>query len=137
MSVSRKMFSKLRTRLRYYKLLRCIEDVKIYDGRGKGIDVYVCEECGKNALTRYADKGVTPFVIRCRNCGGDSLHRKTFSEHAGQDFALSRGLTIWEWVRPPLKDLWNKNSGYVDYVLKGGLVLKRDECKLKNSNPET
>ena len=31
-----------------------------YDGRGKGIDVYVCNKCGHKFYSVYRDRGVTP-----------------------------------------------------------------------------
>lgn len=120
------MFRKLKIRLRYYRLLRDIEDMRIYDGRGNGVDVYVCKKCGKIMLTRYADKGVTPFVMRCWNCGGDSVHEATVSEYDGQKLSQTYVQPIQEWVRPPLDTLWNEDVGTIEHVLNGGLVLERD-----------
>ena len=52
----------------YKELINNIESIPMYDGRNKGIDVYVCNKCGHKFYTKYKDKGVTPFVIKCRNC---------------------------------------------------------------------
>ena len=40
-----------------------------YDGRGKGIDVYVCNKCGHKFYSVYRDRGVTPFTMACEGCG--------------------------------------------------------------------
>lgn len=119
------LFKKLSIRLRYYKLLRRIPDMGIYDGRGRGIDVYICEKCGEIILTRYADKGVTPFVMRCRCCGGDAIHKTTVSDLEGNILARN-GIAIQNWVRPPLDALWEENNGFIEHVLNGGLVLESE-----------
>ena len=52
----------------------------VYDGRGKGVDVYICQKCGAHILTRYKDIGVTPFIMNCKNCGtGYADHVQTIS----------------------------------------------------------
>lgn len=52
---------------KFNRLLLSVDSMKIYDGRGKGVDQYQCEKCGAILYTRYGDKGVTPFTMRCRN----------------------------------------------------------------------
>lgn len=59
---------------RYEKLVSTIEKSDIYDGRWT-YDLYKCESCGKEMVTTYADKGVTPFMIGCQ-CGGMMSHCK-------------------------------------------------------------
>lgn len=114
---------------KYNAMLANIEAARIYDGRNKGVDVYICKECGKTMYTRYKDKGVTPFTTACRKqgCKGIMVHENTTSEREVQ----YNGKTVHNWVRPTLKWLdrqrKNGNMGVVEHVLDGGLVLAEDE----------
>jgi hypothetical protein len=103
------------------KLVAEIESMSGYDGRGKGVDVYVCEKCGKQFYTRYKDKGVTPFTIRCRRevCNATMVHRTTISESQ----AKNEGLVVHNWVRPTFEQLLKLSEGAQEHVLDGGLML--------------
>ena len=109
---------------RYHELVSNIEQARMYDGCGKGIDVYVCEKCGKQFLTQYKNKGVTPFSIRCRRdaCNASMIHRFTVSEEQ----AKNEGLVVHNWVRPTIEQLQNLNDGAIEHVLNGGLVLEEE-----------
>lgn len=93
------LLDKLKIRRQYKKLMAEVEQMRMFDGRGKGVDVYVCERCTGKVLTRYKDKGVTPYVMRCPYCEN--------------------------WVRPPLWWLL-KHKEAVEHVLNGGLVLEKE-----------
>lgn len=112
----------------YDELVAEIESARMFDGRGSGIDVYVCEKCGKQLLTRYKDKGVTPFTIKCRRdaCNATMIHRDTISEEQ----AKNEGLVVHNWVRPTFEQLQNLNDGAIEHVLNGGLMLE-DELEQK------
>ena len=58
----------------YDKMIADIESARMFDGRGRGVDVYTCEECGEHFYTQYKDKGVTPFSLRSRNKAVIALH---------------------------------------------------------------
>ena len=120
------MFKKLKIRRQYKQLVAKVEEMKVFDGRGKGVDVYVCEKCGRRTLTRYKDKGVTPFVMQCSHCDGYAQHVETISEDTALLLCIAEGNTVQNWVRPPLKWLLKQNPGIVDHVLNGGLVLERE-----------
>lgn len=120
------MFKKLKIRRQYKQLVAKVEEMKVFDGRGKGVDVYVCEKCGRRTLTRYKDKGVTPFVMRCRYCDGYAQHVETISEDTALLLCIAEGNTVQNWVRPPLKWLLKQNQGTIDHVLQGGLVLEKE-----------
>lgn len=111
------------------KLVSGIETAKMFDGRNKGVDVYVCEKCGKQFYTRYKDKGVTPFTIRCRReaCGATMTHRLTISE----DQARNCRLSVHNWVRPTFEQFQTLNEGAQEHVLNGGLMLE-DELEQKS-----
>ena len=115
----------------YDKLVAEIEGANMYDGRGRGVDVYVCEKCGKQFYTRYKDKGVTPFTIKCRweDCKGAMIHRATI--HEAQ--AVNDGLVVHNWVRPTFGQLLKLNEGAQEHVLNGGLMLE-DECDNEDEN---
>ena len=111
---------------KYNAMLANIEAARIYDGRNKGVDVYICKECGETMYTRYKDKGVTPFTTTCRKqgCNGIMVHENTTSEREVQ----YNGKTVHNWVRPTLewceKQRKKGNMGVIEHVLDGGLVLE-------------
>lgn len=118
----------------YDELVSGIETAKMFDGRNNGVDVYVCEKCGKQFYTRYKDKGVTPFTIRCRReaCGATMIHRGTISEEQARNCRLS----VHNWVRPTFDQLVKLNKGAQEHVLNGGLMLEdelgsEDESMIK------
>lgn len=119
------IFDKLKIRYQYKKLVDGIEELKMYDGRDKGLDVYICEKCGEKVLTRYIDKGVTPFVMRCSHCNGYAQHVDTISERYARVLNIVEGVKILNWVRPPLWWLL-KHKEAVEHVLNGGLVLETE-----------
>lgn len=107
---------------KYKKLVREIEKMKMYDGRGT-IDEYICDKCGNSTYTTYRDKGVTPFVMRCNKCGGDSVHRNTFPSITFD--SISTIVEIKEWYRPSLEETLKMKEGMIDHILNGGLVLSK------------
>ena len=109
----------------YKKLVTSIEELKIYDGRGKGLDIYLCSVCHKRILTRYKDKGVTPFIMQCPYCDGWAQHVNTTSEREARILDTVEGAEIINWVRPPLQWLL-KHKEAVEHVLNGGLVLETE-----------
>ena len=115
---------------RYDELVSCIETAKMFDGRNKGVDVYVCEKCGKKFYTRYKDKGVTPFTIKCRHCEhGTMTHDQTISEQVANVMAFE----VHNWVRPTFEQLQKLSDGAQEYVLNGGLMLE-DELDSKDES---
>lgn len=105
----------------YDELVSGIETAEMFDGRNKGVDIYQCKECGFQFYTRYKDKGVTPFTVRCRNCNhGTAFHVKTISEQ----MASFLGVKVHNWVRPTFGQLLKLNEGAQKHVLNGGLMLE-------------
>lgn len=105
----------------YDKLVAEIESARMFDGRNKGVDVYVCKKCGKQFYTRYKDKGVTPFTIKCRHCEhGTMMHDHTVSEQIANFMAFE----VHNWVRPTYEQLLKLNEGAQEHVLNGGLMLE-------------
>ena len=109
---------------KYDQLVAGIESAKMFDGRNSGVDIYVCEKCGKQFCTRYKDKGVTPFTIKCRRveCGATMIHRGTISEQEAEH----NRLVVHNWVRPTFEQLLTLNAGTQEHVLKGGLILEEE-----------
>lgn len=113
----------------YDKLAAEIESAHMFDGRNKGVDVYVCKKCGKRFYTRYKDKGVTPFTIKCRHCEhGTMMHDQTISEQVANVMAFE----VHNWVRPTFGQLLKLNEGAQEHVLNGGLMLE-DELEKDKS----
>jgi hypothetical protein len=109
---------------KFDKLVDGIESARMFDCRNKGVDIYVCEKCGTQFCTRYKDKGVTPFTLKCRRieCGATMVHRGTISEREAE---INR-LVVHNWVRPTFEQLLTLNAGTQEHVLKGGLILEEE-----------
>lgn len=105
---------------RYEKLVSEVENMRIYDGRGT-VDEYICNRCGDSTFTTYRDKGVTPFVMRCRKCGGDAVHRNTNPK--GSVEHIRTLVKVHDWYRPSLDDVLKMEEGMIDHILNGGLIL--------------
>lgn len=113
--------NKEKLKQQFDELVSVIKPSKMFDGRGKGVDVYVCEKCGKRFYTRYKDKGVTPFTIKCRYCEhGTMMHDQTISEQVANVMAFD----VHNWVRPTFGQLLKLNEGAQEHVLNGGLMLE-------------
>lgn len=110
-----------RLKERYDNLLSRWGDV-LYDGRNKGVDIYICETCKAATFTRYKDKGVTPYIIHCRHCGGMMKHEQTISERS-----FPKEISIVKnWVRPTFEQMMTMDKATIEHVLRGGLVLEDD-----------
>ena len=113
---------------RKYKSMLLLNANEGYDGRGKGVDVYTCDKCGKQIFTRYKDKGVTPFTIACREkgCCGTMMHKTTIHESE----ATERNATVINWVRPSLewvnKQRKKGRDGLVEHIHHGGLMMENE-----------
>lgn len=103
----------------YKALLERAEDMEVYDGRGKGVDVYECDGCGEVMFTRYADKGVTPYCMPCK-CRGTMSHKSTVQ------VVPCRDAKVCNWVRPIYDDFVKLSPGMQDHVMNGGLVLEEE-----------
>lgn len=107
----------------YDRLVAEIESAKMFDGRNNGVDIYQCEDCGYQFFTRYKDKGVTPFTVRCRNCEhGTAVHEKTITEQ----MASMLGVVVHNWVRPTFEQLLKLDEGAQEHILNGGLMLEEE-----------
>lgn len=122
--------NKEKLKQQYDELVSGIETAKMFDGRNKGVDIYQCKECGFQFYTRYKDKGVTPFTVRCRNCDhGTAVHDKTITEQ----MASVLGIKVHNWVRPTFGQFLKLNEGAQEHVLNGGLMLE-DELDNEDEN---
>lgn len=111
---------KQQIRSKYNKLVSEIESRKIYDGRNT-VDRYTCEVCGNMIHTTYKDKGVTPFTIRCKKCGGTMYHNKTFDKKTVPEFVV-----VLDWYRPTLEQTLQMPDGLIDHILNEGLILNEN-----------
>jgi len=119
---------------RYTKIASTIEDAKIYDGRGV-YDLYECKKCGHHKITLYEDKGVTPFMIKCK-CDDFMQHAKSYKN-------VPDYIRVEKWRRPTLEQTMLLSDGLIEHVLNGGLVLdteihlallsEKRQLKIKNN----
>lgn len=111
------------SKVAYEGMANSIEAAQMYDGRGKGVDVYVCDDCGAVYYTRYKDKGVTPFTMRCMKCKkGTMVHKNTIRIYAH----IIPEEKIHNWVRPSFEQFMKLNEGAKQHVLQGGLMLDEE-----------
>lgn len=103
--------------VRYIKLLLRVDRMKIYDGRGQGVDIYKCEQCGAIIYTKYRDKGVTPAGIGCTECIGRMHHTYTIPE-----YRVPAAHRVFEWYRPSFREMMTLSPCAVEHVLNGGLI---------------
>lgn len=123
-------------RKEYEQFCKDAENMHVYDGRGT-YDLYECQKstcdskgiltiekgCDNLMITTYRDKGVTPFSIRCPECGEELHHTKTLSEAQMTD---AMRLFVEQWVRPSYEHYKHLPKVTREYVERGGLVLKKD-----------
>ena len=116
------MMTDLELKQKYDKILAEIESEEIYDGRGKGVDVYACKECENLLYTRYKDKGVKPFIICCRkdSCNGIMFKLVTITEECAE----REGFIVHNWVRPTFEQLLQLSECAQKHVLNGGVMLE-------------
>ena len=110
-----------------------------YDGRGT-YDLYECEShhdprmypgipqsvidsmpkgCGHKIITTYADKGVTPFTMKCPKCGARMTHTETYK-------SVPDGIKVLRWVRPSYEQYCNLSQYAREHVENCGLILEDD-----------
>lgn len=117
---------KAKIKKQYDELISKVESMRIYDGRNKGVDVYVCNNCEKVMLTRYKEKGVTPFCLQCEYCiDGTMTHKTTISEKEARMFCEVNEIEVKNWIRPTFEQFLKLDKGTQEHVLKGGLILER------------
>ena len=91
------------------------------------LNIYTCRDkdmgsrgggCGHAMITIDRDWGVTPFLTKCRKCGGVAQSQGYRGTQPGM-------IPTHEWHRPDSLD--GLDVGSIDHVLKGGLVLREIE----------
>ena len=108
---------------KYDKLVSEIEQLRMYDGRGE-YNGYTCEKCGFVTVTLYVDKGVTPFIIKCPKCGGQSTHNIT--TYNPPPYVPEKYSKVKKWVRPTIEQLLKMEHSTIEHVLMGGLVFEEE-----------
>lgn len=98
---------------------------KVFDGRGKGVDIYICNVCHCETHTRYVDIGVTPFTIPCANkgCKGIMQHDHTLTE---EQYTARYGdeLETMEWYRPTYRGYTKQSDFTKQHIENGGLIMR-------------
>ena len=91
------------TKTQYEKFCKEAENMNIYDGRNT-FDLYECKKCTHKLVTTYAVKGVTPFIIRCSECGMTMTHTRTFG-------SVPDYVPVVKWVRPTYEQYKKLSAG--------------------------
>lgn len=84
-------------------------------------NIYDCQICGGETVTRHAVPGTTPAMIRCRataGCCGEAWSRFYRVEPEVEQRAE------WEWFRPEGEEYWKLSAPMRDHVDRGGLDLR-------------
>ena len=82
-------------------------------------NAYECESCGSYIVTIDRDPGVTPFMVKCENCG--AMAKSKF--YRVQEYLSP----THEWYRPD--SLAGIGTGYYDHLERGGLILRAIDGK--------
>lgn len=106
------------TKTQYEKFCKEAENMDIYDGRNT-FELYECEKCTHKLVTTYAVKGVTPFTIRCSECGMTMTHTRTFG-------SVPDYVPVVKWVRPTYEQYKKLSAGVQEHIENGGLMLKKE-----------
>lgn len=114
------MISQREVERKYAKLIQDVATLDYYKvDLTNRINCYSCP-CGYITKTIDKDAGVTPMMITCRCCGGQSM--SSFYKDLKPDHKPDI-----EWFRPTLKDclkLRNKPA-ILDHILQGGLDYRK------------
>lgn len=100
----------------YTKLCEESEKMNIYDGRGD-YHLYECEKCGHHLITAFAEKGVTPFVIKCPECNETMMHTKTYG-------SVAPDTKVLKWIRPTYNQYIKLSTFTRQHIEQGGLILE-------------
>lgn len=78
------------------------------------LNAYQCETCLHYAITIDREPGVTPFIVRCRRCGGEA---KSAFYRVPPTYQPT-----YEWIRPETVE--GLDSGTIEHIRSGGLILR-------------
>lgn len=110
------------TKEQYDEMCREFVSARMYDGRGE-FHIYVCMNCHSSMITAFKDKGVTPFTIKCRDCGNVSYHEKTVLEVPVEMHSF---LGVKYWVRPTYEQFVRLPLNLREHVMNGGLLFEQE-----------
>lgn len=108
---------KQRIKKRYQVILETYTEFG--SGQKGRVNCYTCQHCGHITKTVHADRGVTPFMHACEQCGEFAL------SSSYNDIAPSAQPTQ-EWFRPTLDEcLKMKDVVLLEHILNGGLDWRK------------
>ena len=115
-NLKRLEMKKGKIRIEYTKMIKLVTEAEMFDGTNK-TNCYRCEKCGHIIKTIDIDKGTTPFIIGCDECGGNS--QSSMYRNMMPNFQPT-----FEWYRPSLEETLKLTTG-LDHVLNGGLLMRK------------
>lgn len=102
----------------YTELLHAVQTHEFYTRISENrTNNYECKSCQHITKTIDIDKGVTPFIIRCRKCNSEAISNFYYDSKPSDKPEL-------QFYRPTLEETYTLSTFAVDHVLKGGLLLK-------------
>lgn len=106
---------------RYASMLKKCADRRMFGEGGNGVNCYVCKTCGHITKTIDVDKGVTPFMHTCEECG--QFAQSTMYYDVAPDKEPTQ-----EWYRPTIEQclkMRGKHETLLEHVLDGGLDIRK------------
>jgi hypothetical protein len=89
------------------------------------VNIYICEKCHGQVVTKDIDAGVTPFMISCRATPG------CIGAMASSFYRCDQSLPFqFEFYRP--ESLHGFDSWTVEHLKKGGLILRPAQGTVSN-----
>lgn len=101
----------------YEQLCLKFNEGKMYDGRGT-VDLYACKKCGRSLTSTYVDKGVTPFMLKCK-CGHFMTHTRTVYGTSNYNIDI-------KWVRPTYEQFLCLSEATREHIKNGGLIMESE-----------
>lgn len=93
------------------------------------INVYICPECGGETVTvehdNGHDRGVTPFLLRCRAHGVEPTKTSCPGMARSCMYRPPSGhrMPSWEWYRPSDEEARAAGPAMAEHARKGGYFL--------------
>lgn len=83
-------------------------------------NLYMCTACGHGVVSQDVDEGVTPFIIRCLNCGEAA---QSFMYACPQPL-LSRMPAAIQWFKPTPAEAAKESLQMREHLSRGGLKMR-------------
>ena len=112
----------------YDQMLKDIGTARIFDGRGTGVDVYICDKCGERFATKFTSEkfgrfGLPTLLAAMEITEQNGEIDKLAREIDGADLLEYFSSGVWSCSRGNRDHVWISN-GFYGYVYGCGLYLR-------------